>query len=104
MSPKDPTNFAILTYAWVLLLAVFAGFVSYMRKLKNRSNKTFNALELVAELSASALAGLITFYLFDALGASHVLTAAFVGIAGHMGGRIITVFEKKFVGKIDGEV
>jgi hypothetical protein len=50
-------------------------------------------MSLVGELSTSALAGLLAFYVCEWAEVAPVLTAAFVGVAGHMGTRGIAVLE-----------
>lgn len=73
-----------------------------MRKLRRGHVRAFNFAEFIGELSASAFAGVTTFYLCQWSGFSPVLTAALVGISGHMGSRAIFMMEKFFESKFPG--
>lgn len=95
MPEKDPTTYSLLTYAWVFLLSGWGGFVSFMRKVKSGQARAWNFVELVGELATSSLAGLLTFYLAENAGFSPLLTAALVGISGHMGSRALFMLEKR---------
>jgi hypothetical protein len=93
MIDKDPTSYSLLTYAWVLLLAILGGVVNFMRKLQVGSVRVFNFVEFLGELVTSAFAGVITFWLCENAGFPPLMTAAFVGISGHMGSRTIFMLE-----------
>lgn len=94
MPEKDPTNFSLLTYAWVLLLSSWGGLVSFMRKRRCGMVRPFNFAELLGELLTSAFAGMLTFWLCEASNINPLVTAALVGISGHMGSRAIFQFEQ----------
>lgn len=70
------------------------GFAAFMRKLKAGETRMFNFVEFVGEVVTSAFAGLITFYLCEAAKLDPMLSAALVGIAGHMGSRAVFLLEK----------
>ncbi|WP_236640481.1 phage holin family protein, partial [Tepidimonas charontis] len=53
-----------------------------------------NLFELIGELATSAFAGLITFWLCEAAQFKPLITAALVGISGHMGSRAIFQLER----------
>jgi hypothetical protein len=91
---KDPTSYSLLTYSWVFLLAILGGVVSFYRKLQTGHTQIFNIVEFIGELCTSAFAGVITFWLCENAAISPLLTAAMVGISGHMGSRGIYVLEK----------
>lgn len=97
---KDPASYTWITYLWVLLLSMLGGFVSFARKTKSGYSQPWGVAEFIGELATSAFAGLVTFYLCEAAKLSPLLTAALVGISGHMGSRAIYQFEivmrKKF--------
>jgi hypothetical protein len=93
MPEKDPTTYTLLTYLWVVFLSAWGGFVSFWRKLKTGKARAFNVMELIGELVTSAFAGMLTFWLCEAANIDQLLTAAFVGIAGHMGSRAIAQME-----------
>ena len=100
---KDPTSFSALTYAWVFSLAVLGGVVNFMQKLQKGYVRAFNMVEFIGEIVTSAFAGVITFWLCQSTEISPLVTAAMVGISGHMGSRAIFKFEdwlmKKFPSK-----
>jgi len=91
---KDPLDYTILTYSWVVILSMLGGASSFVLKLKEGKVRAFNITELIGDLVVSAFTGIITFYLCEFSGFEKTLTAALVGISGHMGGRAIHMFEK----------
>jgi len=74
-----------------------------MRKIKDRRVRAWNVAEFAGELATSAFSGVMTFYLCQWSGFSGVLTAALVGISGHMGSRAIYTMEKFFESKFPSE-
>ena len=100
MSEKTPffTTIAdLLTYAWVFGLAMLGGAASFVRRVRNGEAKYSNIIELIGELVVSAFAGLVTFFLCRSAAFDEMLTAAFIAISGHMGTRIIFIFEAYLV-------
>lgn len=94
MTPeKDPTSYSLLTYAWVFMLAILGGVVNFMRKLQEGHVRVFNVVEFIGEIVTSAFSGVITFWLCENAGMSPLVTAAIVGISGHMGSRALFMFE-----------
>lgn len=94
MPEKDPLNYSMITYFWVTALAAWGGAVNWMRKRKSGDTRPFNFMELIGELMTSAFAGVVTFWLCEWSGIHSLVTAAMVGISGHMGSRTIYLFEK----------
>lgn len=68
--------------------------MNFYRKVKIGEARAFNIPELLGELMTSAFAGMVTFWLCESAGFSQMLTAALIGISGHMGSRAIFQFEK----------
>ena len=105
MPEKDPTTYSLITYAWVSTLAAWGGVVNFIRKTQDGVARPFNITELVGEILTSAFAGVLTFWLCEAAGFSGLITAALVGISGHMGSRAIFQMEQwaesKFHGRKD---
>ena len=102
MQEKPPSFTSIadlLTYAWVFGLAMLGGAASFVRRVRSGQAKYYNIAELVGELVISAFAGLVTFFLCRSAGFDEMLTAAFIAISGHMGTRIIFMFESYLVKK-----
>jgi len=94
MPDKDPTTYSLVTYAWVFFLSAWGGFINFWGKVKRGDARFLNITELIGELMTSAFAGIMTFYLCEAASIDALLTAAMVGISGHMGSRAIFMFEK----------
>lgn len=93
MIDKDPTSYSLVTYVWVFMLAMLGGVVNFMRKLQTGHVRAFNVVEFVGEIVTSAFAGVITFWLCENAQMSQLMTAAFVGISGHMGSRALFMAE-----------
>src|SRR5258708_1225060 len=83
-----------VTWLWVIGLSSVGGGISFYRKLKQGHVRPFNIAELLGELSISAFVGLITFLLCKSAGINEFLTAALVGLTGHMGTRALMRLEQ----------
>ena len=95
MTPdKDPSTYGLITYLWVTGLAAWGGLVNFYRKVKSGETRAFNVVELIGELATSAFAGLITFWLCEAAQIDPLVSAALVGISGHMGSQALYRFER----------
>lgn len=93
MPEKDPSNYTIMTYAWVFVLSSWGGAVSFYRKIQSGAARPWNIAELLGEILTSVFAGIVTFYLCEAGGIDGPMQAALVAISGHMGSRAIFIFE-----------
>jgi CHASE2 domain-containing sensor protein len=91
---KDPTSYSWLTYAWVVVWSVLGGLVSWYGKIKSGAARPFNIAELFGEIATSAFAGITTFYICEWGQVDPLLSAVFIGIAGHMGTRFVFFMEK----------
>jgi len=98
---KDPTSYTWLAYLWVVFLSVWGGVVSYVQKVKNGIIHRFSVTELVGELVTSAFMGVLTFWLCEWARLSPLLTAAFVGVSGHMGSRGLFLLEQALRKRFD---
>lgn len=94
MLEKDPTNYSWITYAWVLVVSIAGGTVSFTRKMRQGAVRIFNLTEFIGEIITSGFAGVLTFWLCEWSGVAPLLTAVLVGISGHMGSRAIFGMEK----------
>lgn len=94
MPEKDPSNYSLLTYLWVVGLSAMGGAVNFARKLKAGTARAFNITEFIGELITSGFAGLLTFWLCEAADLNKLLSAVLIGISGHMGSRAIYRIEK----------
>ena len=101
MPEKDPTNLGWLTYVWVIALSMAGGFVAFLQKLKDGSVRVFNVVEFVGEICTSAFTGVLTYYLCEAAHFHPLVTAACVGVSGHMGNRALFLVEKLLSDKFD---
>ena len=91
---KDPLSYSVLTYVWVVLLAAWGGVAGYIRKVNEAGPARFSFAEIIGEIVISAFVGVLTFYLCEASNINQLISAAFVGISGHMGSRAIFALEK----------
>lgn len=103
MPEKDPLTYSLITYLWVTGLASWGGVVSFYRKLKTGETRAFNVVELIGEIATSAFAGLITFWLCEAAEFNPLVSAALVGISGHMGSQAIYQLERWAQKRLGGD-
>lgn len=106
MIDKDPTSYEWITYLWVLALSAWGGVANYLRKVRDGRSEKFSFVEVIGEICISGFVGVITFWLCELSTLPQLLTAAFVGISGHMGSRAITLMEERFkkrLGVVEGE-
>jgi len=81
-------------YGWILFLAWFGGVVNYIRKMRAGEIGRFNFTEFVGDMFTSSFSGVIAFLICHGAGFNEWLTAAIIGMSGHMGSRAIFFFEK----------
>lgn len=91
--PKDPLSYPLKQYALMLGTALLGGLVSWAAKVKAGTVNAWNLMALIGELCTSAFAGLLCFWICESLSFPPLMTAALVGVAGHMGTRAINAFE-----------
>lgn len=90
---KDPFTFSVLTYLWVMALAMWGGVVNYLRKVRDGAVHSFSIIYFLGELFTSGFIGVLTFWLCEYSQLHPLLSAIFIGISGHMGSRAIFHFE-----------
>lgn len=90
---KDPLSYPLKQYGFMLATALFGGLVSWYAKVRDGKAAAWNITQLIGELTTSAFAGLMSFWVCELMNSPPLLTAALVGIAGHMGTRAISAFE-----------
>lgn len=94
MPEKDPFNYTLLTYAWIFMLSMWGGVVSFFQKVRDGKTRASNIMEFFGELSTSAFVGLATFYLCEFSDVDRLLTAVFVAVSGHMGTKAVFLLEQ----------
>jgi len=90
---KDPLNYSIFTYLWVLILSIWGGTAYNIRKIREGKLKRFSFSEWVGDIVISGFLGVITFWLCEYADIDPLLTAAIVGISSHQGTKGIAVIE-----------
>jgi len=107
MPEKDPSTYSLLTYLWVIAISSWGGMVSFYRKMRMGYSRPFNVVEMVGEISTSAFVGVLTFWMCEAASINPLISAALIGISGHMGSRAIWQFERwaerRLMGTTKGE-
>lgn len=91
---RDPLDYSIGQYGFLLGIAVLGGLVSWYAKVKAGAVQAYNVMHLVGELTTSAFAGLIAFWLCESAGLPKLVTISLVAISGHAGTRAIAWFEE----------
>ena len=87
-------------HIWVLVLSLWGGLISYFTRLRTGVIEKYSTKDLILELGGSAFSGIITFYLCSAADFNQFLTAAVVGVSGHMGSRLLTEIERAIIKRI----
>lgn len=92
-SHKDSVLFGVgwITYVWVLAISIWGGIVSYLGK-----RRKFSWASLVAQLSSSSFAGLMTAFACQYAGISCPLMGVLCGVAAHMGTPALIELAMKF--------
>lgn len=94
MIDKDPLDYPLITYAWVLFLAGWGGLVNFIQRVRAGDARAYNIVEFIGEIVIAGFVGVITFYLCELSGFPQVLTAVLVSVSGHMGARALFMIEK----------
>lgn len=84
-------NNELLTSIVMVLLAVWGGLSNF---LSNKKASDKSIIELINQLLTSGFTGLVIYFLCKYKNLDVYLTAALVGISGHMGARLLTRLEK----------
>lgn len=90
---RDPTEIPLRQYGFILALSLLGGVVSWYAKVRSGQVQGWNITHLVGELATSAFAGLIAFWLCSWADVPQLVSAALVGMSGHMGAKAIAFFE-----------
>lgn len=91
---KDPMNYGLITYVWVIVLAVWGGTAHNIKKIKEGDLKRFSIAEWLGDILIAGFIGVLTFFLCEFAGFEQILTAALVGVSSHQGTRGMAVIER----------
>jgi len=93
-TPNGGIDFdAVLSWALLIALSLWAGWASFVRKMREGHARAWNITELVGELCISGFTGVVTAHLCDYIHAPTPLKYALVGIMAHMGSRALFKLE-----------
>ncbi len=104
MPEKDPTTYSLITYGWVSFIAMWGGAAGYIRRVRLGQTAKFSFPEFIGELVTSSFFGIMTFWLCEASKIDPLMTAAFVGMSGHMGSRFVYLLSSFIAKKINLKV
>jgi len=90
---KTPLSYSLREYGVVLATALVGGMASWWIKVRRGEMQLWNMAALIGELSVSAFAGMLAFWLCEYLNFHPLLTASIVGMTGHAGARGLTWLE-----------
>ena len=93
-SEKTVASFGVLTYLFVIALAMGGGIANYISKVRAGTVARFNVTELAGDIFISGFTGLLTFWMCQSADLPELTTAVCVGISGHMGARLIGKLEQ----------
>ena len=93
MFDKDPSEYPWYTYLFIITFASLGGFVNLLQRYRLAKERRFSLLEVVGEFATSAFAGLLVYYICTYFKLDENIIAAAAGMAGHMGSRLIHMFE-----------
>lgn len=91
---RNPFDYSVITYLWVLAVSGLGGLVNFHRKMREGQTRAFNVTEFLGELVTSAFAGLLTFWLCESANIDRLVAAVMIAVSGHMGSRAIFGLEK----------
>lgn len=98
MDIKPPSNLSFsawFSYLCLVCFAIWGGAISYFNRV-NKGTIKFTFIRFFIELSTSAFVGIITALICSSIGLNYTMTAAMVGVSGHMGTRALSVLEKRY--------
>ena len=89
----------LAAWGWVFIVAGAGGVVSFIQKIKSGTEK-FSFAALTGEILISAFVGVITMFFCEWANFNLWLSAALIGVCGHMGSRALFVMETLITRKI----
>jgi hypothetical protein len=95
MPLKNPENYPLLTYGWMIALACWGGLTRYILRVRETNNR-WSWKEALMQLVVSGFAGMLTSLICWHIQAPISLAGFLTGIAGAMGSAAINVFSSRF--------
>lgn len=96
-----PADWApLFAWLWVLGVSILGGFASFLRKMRHGHVRAWNITELLGEMTAAALTGIITANLCAWMAYPDPLKYALVGITSHMGSKFLFMLERLAASKL----
>lgn len=77
----------------ILILALWGGLANYLNRLRYAKIKVFNILDFAGVITTSGFTGVVVFLLCKYNNIDQYMTAALVGISGHMGIKLVHKLE-----------
>ena len=96
-SMNTPEYYSVITYLWVIGVAIAGSLVSRFQEWKEHKRKRIVIQELIGELIVSGFCGIITFFLCEFLEVPQLMTAVFCSVAGKMGNQSLDFFGLLFM-------
>lgn len=104
-APDGPLSSDQITPTLIMAaVAMLGGAINFWQKWKAGKVRVFNVMELVGELFVSGVCGVFAWWVCKGLGMNEWLTAAVVGVIGHMGSRAIFMAEQWMERRLTGSV
>lgn len=101
---KEPFDYSLALYSWVVIWSIWGGFVSFYSKVKQGKARWCNITELLGELVISIGVGILTFYYCEYHKIPPLLQAIAISISSHMGTRIIFIVENRLISKFPPKI
>ncbi len=104
MPDKTPLDYPAFHYAMILMLGALGGLVNRLQKLAGVTNPPplkVVAVRILADMITSGFCGLLAFWICEHFMIPPLLTAAVIGISGHMGSRVLFLAEKILSNKLN---
>lgn len=91
---KSPLSYSLREYGAMLGIAMLGGLVRWLLAVRKGDATAWGLSALIGELCVSAFVGLLTFWTCEAMKIQPLYTGAAVGVAGHLGVRLIVFAER----------
>lgn len=82
-----------VTWVWVTVFSAWGGAIAYLQKVKRGIVERVSLAEFIGELFTAAFTGTMTYLAGTAVGVPELMLAPIIGVAGHMGSKLILLGE-----------